>query len=149
MEQGGWQFENMATGKHHEWCKGDTWHGHRNNTEMFSAVEATFIGHGIAELKIENCGFDNAGIIKVNLSKKELGSIDKMTERYFTFRFSPNDTLHIIPVSEQQYGAVINIVYLQILCGRNKSKIISILFNIRKSKISLFKIQIHLFFLHG
>ena len=118
MEKGGWVFENIETGEYYKRCKSDTWHGYSNSTEKLSAVHAIFNGHGIAEIKIGNCGFDNEGIVKVNLNKKEIGSIGKMTERYFSIHFSPNDTLFIIPVSKQQYGAIINIYYLQVSCGR-------------------------------
>ena len=121
MQKGGWLFENIETGQYHERCKSDTWYGYSNTTEMLSSVQAIFKGHGIAEMKIGNCGFDNEAMVKVTLNKKELGAIDKMNERYFSFHFSPNDTINIIPVSKQQYGAIINIFYLQISCGRHKS----------------------------
>ena len=120
MQKGGWLFGNIEIGKYYERCKSDTWHGYSNTTEKFSSVQAIFKGHGIAEMKIGNCGFDNEAMVKVTLNKKELGAIDKMTERYFSFHFSPNDTFYIIPISKQQYGAIINIFYLQISCSRHK-----------------------------
>ena len=118
MEKEGWLFENIETGKYYKRCKSDTWHGYSNSTEKPSFVRTIFKGRGLAEIKIGNCGFDNNGIVKVNLNQKEIGSLEKMTERYFNIPFSPNDTLIIIPVSKQPYGAIVNIFYLHVLCGR-------------------------------
>ena len=124
MERGGWVFENIESGKHNERCKGSTWKGHRNTTghKQKSGVYAIFKGRGTAEFKIGNCGFDNDATVELLLNDNEIGSISKMAEKYFTVFYSRNDTLHIRAVSDSQYGAIINILNIEILCGRNDVK---------------------------
>ena len=121
MEKAGWVFENIETGIYDERCKGDAWHGYRNTPDRVSGVSATFQSHGLAELKVGNCGFDIDAKVKLYLNGKELESIDKMAEKYISFRFSPNDTLYITPTSEFPKAAIINLFYVKISCGKNNA----------------------------
>ena len=121
MEKGGWVFNNIGTGLYNARCNAGTWHGYRNTTKQVgeTSLSAIFRGHGIVELKIRNCGFDDNATVRIFLNEKEIGRVYKMAKKYFKIRYSPNDTMQIKPISGNQFGAIIDIFYVQILCGSN------------------------------